>query len=485
VDRRRGKPIGFPQTFTDPVLGSIELFEWARRDLRANYLAGIVSGPIDADKLDYMARDTYFSGLPIGLDVRRLINKLEVVTITPELAIDPELRRRVEAAPNKRVYELGISVSGLTAYEQMIIGRVLLYDRIYYHQKVRCAEAMVRRLFAIAEHERGRAFSIQDLLTNISDDGMILLLGGTAKIGELTGGGPKSHMLSVRLRDRQFYHRAFAFAERFIAGLDDLPEQEQRDTRSGLWQTVMEDFSGQPRADAVSMQIFELANALREKIPALCGGSNQFGPEDVLIDLAEDRVIAPFSGPLLRTASGRLTRANLFFNPDKWTEAYKNQKKCGYVFAPREHLACVAVASEITFFEKYGLLMREEARHLSKLDSILDQPDWSQWKRLAFEAKLCSPECYAAINERRPPLLRLRANDFRVPEEWISAEPAIKSRLEREFFAAFPGGLIGSVHETLAAVSNTCAMCLMRWRKAESFLRTSDPTRSGDCNARL
>jgi hypothetical protein len=36
-------------------------------DLVGGYLAGLVSGQIDADKLDYMTRDSYFTGLPIGL----------------------------------------------------------------------------------------------------------------------------------------------------------------------------------------------------------------------------------------------------------------------------------------------------------------------------------------------------------------------------------------------------------------------------------
>ncbi|MEI9898423.1 MAG: HD domain-containing protein [Chthoniobacter sp.] len=76
------------------------------RGLRAGYLAGVICGPIDADKLDYMARDSYFTGLPLGLDVERLINKLEVITIKPERVADPVLKERATAAPNQRLYEL-------------------------------------------------------------------------------------------------------------------------------------------------------------------------------------------------------------------------------------------------------------------------------------------------------------------------------------------------------------------------------------------
>ena len=165
--------------------------------LKAPYLYELISGPIDADKLDYMARDSYFTGLPVGIDVTRLIKKLEIVRITPENAINDELRRRAESASEKAVYELGVSLSGLTAYEQMIVGRALLYDRVYYHHKVRCGEAMLRKLFRLAESEAGNAFSVEDLYTDISDDSMIHLLGGNLIFGNFKGGGVKSSKTCV------------------------------------------------------------------------------------------------------------------------------------------------------------------------------------------------------------------------------------------------------------------------------------------------
>src|SRR5262249_2166474 len=137
----------------------------SRAFLSARYLSGVISGPIDADKLDYMARDCHHAGLPLGLDIDRLISKLEVVSITESNAINQELKQRTADDPQKRGHEMGISLAGLGAYEQMIIGRVILYDRLYHHHKVRAAEAMVRRLIAIAEEECGSTFSLGELLS--------------------------------------------------------------------------------------------------------------------------------------------------------------------------------------------------------------------------------------------------------------------------------------------------------------------------------
>ena len=76
-----------PVSICARVLGS-------RSSLDAKYLSGVISGPLDADKLDYMARDSHHAGLPIGLDLHRLISKLEVVTVTPETTTNPEMQQR-------------------------------------------------------------------------------------------------------------------------------------------------------------------------------------------------------------------------------------------------------------------------------------------------------------------------------------------------------------------------------------------------------
>ena len=119
-----------PGAIAARILGS-------RSCLKAGYLSGIISGPVDADKLDYVARDCHHSGLPLGIDLTRLINKLEVVTVTPENAPNRKLRERAARSAIGRFYDIGISQTGLGSYEQLVIARVLLYDRLYYHHKVR------------------------------------------------------------------------------------------------------------------------------------------------------------------------------------------------------------------------------------------------------------------------------------------------------------------------------------------------------------
>jgi uncharacterized protein len=87
-------------------------------------LAGLVSGPIDVDKLDYLSRDATMCGVPYGvIDVDRLLTS---VTLGPE--------------------GLGLHPKGLPALESLLFAKYQMYRNVYWHHAVRSATAMFKRL---------------------------------------------------------------------------------------------------------------------------------------------------------------------------------------------------------------------------------------------------------------------------------------------------------------------------------------------------
>ncbi len=87
-------------------------------------LWGVISGPLDADKLDYFARDSYFSGVVSAVDPDRILRMLTIGSTS----------------------ELAIMLSGASALDQMLNERVRVYSDLYGHQKILAAESMVRAL---------------------------------------------------------------------------------------------------------------------------------------------------------------------------------------------------------------------------------------------------------------------------------------------------------------------------------------------------
>lgn len=105
------------------------------------FLADIVSGPLDADKLDYISRDAYSAGIPIGYDLERF---------TATVCVDPQGDR----------YRLTIPVKGINALEQLVLGRLVLNSYLYHHQKVRAAEVFFERTLVREYLAKGTVLSI-------------------------------------------------------------------------------------------------------------------------------------------------------------------------------------------------------------------------------------------------------------------------------------------------------------------------------------
>ena len=415
------KPSELPPAIVARILGS-------RSCLKAGYLSGIISGPVDADKLDYVARDCYHSGLPLGIDLTRLISKLEVVVVTPENAPNQELRDRAEQSQERRFYDIGISQTGLGSYEQLIIARVLLYDRLYYHQKVRAAESMLQRLICLAEEEQDFKYSIEKLFSGVSDDIFIGIIGGELKSSALKCGGKRSRVVAQLIRDRRIYYRAYAFAARFIAGLDKLPNEEQRDTRALMWRKLLRGLSRDEGCRATAKNIYGKAIELANAIPDLAGYAIGIKPEEILVDLPLNRVVVRGGDILTRTDGGHIGTPNLFFDPERWSQAYEHQKQCGFVFTPRNRVTLVALASRIVFFETFGLFMDKQADRAAKVTGIV----YDTWVTTARDKGLCSPECAEVLQGDQPRLVLFRADDLTLPQDWSSEDPDVRNRIAEE-----------------------------------------------------
>jgi HD superfamily phosphohydrolase len=87
------------------------------------YLKQIIHGEIDADQIDYLLRDSHYTGIAHGIiDVDRLIQTMEIYN-----------------------NDLVIHRRGLSAVEGMLVARSLMYSSIYFHKTVRIAELMLAR----------------------------------------------------------------------------------------------------------------------------------------------------------------------------------------------------------------------------------------------------------------------------------------------------------------------------------------------------
>lgn len=101
-------------------------------------LGTILDGPIDADKIDYLARDAHHCGVPYGNLINRelLINCLTINT-------------SARAAGTIERFVLSVKEPARIAAELVAVARYAMFRSVYLHDDVRAFAAMVRRALVL------------------------------------------------------------------------------------------------------------------------------------------------------------------------------------------------------------------------------------------------------------------------------------------------------------------------------------------------
>jgi HD superfamily phosphohydrolase len=150
----------------------------------------IVSGPLDADKLDYLLRDSYYTGVKYGLyDLDKIIESLRVIRFGPEESY------------------LGIDEEGIYALEQLIMAKYHLTTQVYFHRIRGITDSMIIRGIELAVNEG--LDEVKRLFTydgsneflkkyySYNDENLISLI--------RKGGGPLSKEIFERLYNRKLF----------------------------------------------------------------------------------------------------------------------------------------------------------------------------------------------------------------------------------------------------------------------------------------
>jgi HD superfamily phosphohydrolase len=115
------------------------------------YLHQITASQVDADKLDFLVRDSYYTGVEYGrIDINRLIQAMDVCG--EDIAID---------------------LKALYALEAFMIARYEMFLAVYYHHAVRAAEILLHKAMDHADELIGLTSfaSVEDFLK--MDDGYV------------------------------------------------------------------------------------------------------------------------------------------------------------------------------------------------------------------------------------------------------------------------------------------------------------------------
>ncbi len=115
------------------------------------YLYQMIHGPLDVDQLDYLLRDSHYTGALHGvIDIERLLQTMEIHN-----------------------GDLVVSKGGIPAVEGMLVARGLMYSSVYFHKTARIAELMLAKAVHSVKDGLEDIFLMTDfeLLSKLREDG--------------------------------------------------------------------------------------------------------------------------------------------------------------------------------------------------------------------------------------------------------------------------------------------------------------------------
>ncbi|MCD6125431.1 MAG: HD domain-containing protein [Thaumarchaeota archaeon] len=105
--------------------------------------SAIISGPMDADKLDFLMRDSYFTGASYGLlDAKRIIWRSKVIDD-----------------------RLALSLKAIGAVEEMALARYQSFMNIYFHHAVRAAQTIFLRAVRMLKELDFSSMNVREYLS--------------------------------------------------------------------------------------------------------------------------------------------------------------------------------------------------------------------------------------------------------------------------------------------------------------------------------
>jgi HD superfamily phosphohydrolase len=153
---------------------------------RALFWRELIDGQLDADRMDYLLRDSLHTGVGYGkFDWHRLVHSVEAVPV-----------------PNGRGLRLGVSEGGFHAAEALVLARYFMFTQVYFH-KTRVAfdhhlQGALQAILPGGVFPRPVGADLEEFLR--WDDWRVL---GKLAAGE---GGEHGHRLSRRDHYREVYH---------------------------------------------------------------------------------------------------------------------------------------------------------------------------------------------------------------------------------------------------------------------------------------
>ncbi|GAB7046105.1 hypothetical protein JCM9534A_12310 [Catenuloplanes indicus JCM 9534] len=345
-------------------------------DTEVLLLHELVTGPFDADRLDYLTRNAVMCGVPIVADVPRLIQKVRAVRVDKQGL--PRNLQGIAGGHRNHFYITGIAHSGSRSLEEVALAETLMFDKVLRQHKVRAAEVMVHIIVGklrilLDETSAMLPMTIyDDQIIGLTEASLSMLTG--TPYNHLTGTRKRAARVAVyvaqRLRERRLFLRGAAFSgampgdvyhrdaeqreglDRFI---DDCRERRTRrnvERRIARLVTMAARLTDQD--DVAEVEGGDLADFIQISPPRTSRRASSATGHAYLIDGTASVIRADDETPDGPTLA----------------EAYITAKEMGYVFTLKRLAPLVYAAVERLLLTDYKVVLPDSMLSHAKVDQV-------------------------------------------------------------------------------------------------------------------
>ncbi len=289
------------------------------------FAAHVINGPFDADKLDYLFRDSHFSGLPLSLDLDRLWACCGV-----------------SKHPTIGATILTLHQSSVVALEQILFNKINLFSVVYQHPKVRAAECMFQAVIRLIQETNGCRIAGRRL-DKATD---FLWLTDSTFFAEALK-RDKEHRLHTIIHD-------ILYRRHLVRALTISKDTLEKDSAAFL---EIRRLNHTSQEDACERR--NLSEAIWKEAGKPCE------PHQVWLDLPPSPGLGGADHTYVRAPSNELRKLTSFFPINYWNESYMSYKWRGHVFCPYECQQAVYRAAKKVFEDRFGAKFKKLAGALS------------------------------------------------------------------------------------------------------------------------
>lgn len=309
------------------------------------YLTQIINGQYDADKLDYLRRDSYTAGLALTYDIDRFLYKIRIANKDEQID-----------GKTVRGKHLVIPVTGVSAVEEMAFSQLMLASYIYQHQKVLATDALIHDVVeGLASN--GKLLHPCDFLYYCDNDIFGIYSENPdndfkAKISDENFNSSTSKKMSDivrRIKNRDLPKRAFAVNYSTVIKNPDQKQYKVSDIADRLKKIIK-----------LREEICEVSTEISNSLPKKLGGKQHIDLYDIHISIPKTSIAKDLSNALVINNNDKFVSLSEIVRLSDWADAFAWHKWNAYVFSKAEVLPIVSIASKIVF-ERYQIKFDEDA----------------------------------------------------------------------------------------------------------------------------